>query len=263
MKALFRLFAILVVIIFIIGSFLIIYYLLFLLPENLFEVLNLSGEQLEIVKKTIFPATLMIIVELALAFIIIGFLIGSNRKNMSADIVYVEKLIEKEQEIEQKNIVQEKKYDEAQILNIKKNIESQKGKVAKIETALLELCTYLEAGAGAFFVRKDIDNQRFIEFVAGYAFQIPDSQVLRYEFGEGIVGQVAKSGKELNLANVPSNYLQVFSGLGKANPNHLLVLPIKNEQNEVKSVIEIASFIPFTENDISFAKKITETLNFF
>lgn len=262
MKALFRLLGVLVVTTFIIGSFLTTYYLFFLLPESLSELLNLTSEQLADVKKVIFEATFLVIVELALAFIIIGGLIGANRRNMSADIVYVEKYLEKDQQTEQKEVDHEKKYDQEIMLDIKKNIEKQKGKIAKIETALSQVCTYLEASAGAFFVRKDIDNQRMIEFVAGYAFQIPDSKTLQYEFGEGIAGQVAKSGKEINLSAVPANYLQIFSGLGKSNPNHLLVLPIKNEQNEVKAVVEIASFSPFLEKDIYFAKKIMEYLNF-
>ena len=43
------------------------------------------------------------------------------------------------------------------------------------------------------------------------------------------------------LTQVPSNYVQISSGLGEATPLNIVVLPVLFE-GEVKAVIELASF---------------------
>jgi hypothetical protein len=119
-----------------------------------------------------------------------------------------------------------------------------------MEKALRSFCTELEACQGALFLTEHAEGKKFIEFCAGYAYHLPDSQRLRYEFGEGLAGQVAKEGLLVNLSSVPDNYITILSGLGKSSPNHLVIAPLRHaDSSEVLGVMEIASFKPFGPAD--------------
>ena len=116
----------------------------------------------------------------------------------------------------------------------------------------------LEASQAALFERSGTAHT--YELSAGYAYSRPDSDKLQYELGEGIVGQVAKEGKLVNINNVPEGYIKVLSGLGESQPGHLLVCPVQVKAN-VLAVVEIASFKPFTKNDESYVKSVAEGIS--
>jgi hypothetical protein len=127
-----------------------------------------------------------------------------------------------------------------------------------LEKALRIFCTELEACQGALFLTDESEGKHYIIFCAGYAYYMPESQRLRYEFGEGLAGQVAKEGQMVNLASVPDHYITILSGLGKSSPNHLLIAPIKHlESQEVCGVMEIASFKAFTRVEEELVEKIS------
>ena len=61
-----------------------------------------------------------------------------------------------------------------------------------------------------------------VELKAGYALSIGESTVIKYEFGEGLIGQSAASGNTLYVDDVPEGYIKIVSGLGSASPKYLL-----------------------------------------
>lgn len=120
---------------------------------------------------------------------------------------------------------------------------------AAFNRALTQVCKAIEASQGAVFQVVEEKDYKAIELLSSYAYHIPDGEKITFRFGEGIAGQVAKEGKVVNLDTVPEGYIQIFSGLGKATPSHLLILPIKEEERVV-GVAEISSFKPFDDNQI-------------
>lgn len=115
-----------------------------------------------------------------------------------------------------------------------------------LEKALRIVCLKLEASQGAVYITQEQDRQRFIELRASFAYIKPDSQTVRYEYGEGLAGQVAKEGIPANINAVPEGYIKIVSGLGQATPRHLLIMPVKAGK-KVVGVVEIASFTAFTK----------------
>jgi CheY-like chemotaxis protein/signal transduction histidine kinase len=73
------------------------------------------------------------------------------------------------------------------------------------------------------------------------------------------VGQAALEKQPILLQNVPDDYIQITSGLGEAPPRNIIVLPVLFE-GEVKAVIELASFLPFSKIHQSFLDQLTETI---
>jgi len=115
----------------------------------------------------------------------------------------------------------------------------------------------LEVSQGAFFIAARRDEVRYLRFVAGYAYHLPDSETIEYEFGEGLSGQVAKEGKSINLSTVPDGYISILSGLGKASPNHIIIFPIKHD-DEVVAVFELASFTAFGKEEEEFLREVSQ-----
>ncbi len=116
------------------------------------------------------------------------------------------------------------------------------------EKVLSAACREVEASQAALYVAGSQDEKRIIRLVAGYAFSQPESHTVVYEFGEGLAGQAAKEGKIISIQNVPQGYITVLSGLGKASPNALLLIPIQHEDHLV-GLLEVASFHSFTATE--------------
>src|SRR5947207_13802749 len=77
--------------------------------------------------------------------------------------------------------------------------------------------------------------------------------------GEGLVGQCALEKQKIVLTAVPSEYFHISSGLGKAPPRAILVLPIVFE-GQVKGVLELASFDGFNPTHQAFLDQLTESI---
>src|SRR6202795_1980946 len=63
----------------------------------------------------------------------------------------------------------------------------------------------------------------------------------------------------MHVTSVPSIYIRITSGLGEAPPRNILVLPVLFE-GEVKAVIELASFLPFSQIQQLLLDQLAETL---
>ena len=58
---------------------------------------------------------------------------------------------------------------------------------------------------------------------------------------------------------MPTNYVQISSGLGSAAPTNIFVVPVLFE-GQVKAVIELASFYRFNETHLNFLDQLTESI---
>lgn len=250
---------------FIIGVFASLYTVFFVMPETILHQLGISQTdqtKLEIAKAASFRPIILLTIELLLGLGLIVLLIANNRKFSNAEnIVYVTRTETIIKDAENHNGTHKGIYDQnyfqLQVENLKQRINEQAESRAKLQTALNGLCNLFQATIGAVYIAKEIHSRRYIEFVAGYAFQLPESQTLLYEYGEGLAGQVAKDGKPINITHVPDGYITVVSGLGKSTPNNMILLPILKQQ-QVVGVLEIASFLPFTDKDISIAQEVIQ-----
>src|SRR5439155_8689631 len=79
------------------------------------------------------------------------------------------------------------------------------------------------------------------------------------EMGEGLVRQCVVEKEKILLSNVPLDYITIFSGLGAAPPQNILVLPIIFE-GQVKGVLELASVERFSPTYEAFLDQLTESI---
>jgi hypothetical protein len=126
-----------------------------------------------------------------------------------------------------------------------------------LQLALHAICKQLEAGQGALYRVVEEDSKRMVELKIGYALNIGESTVIKYEFGEGLIGQSAASGNTLYVDDVPDGYVKIVSGLGSASPEYLLIVPIK-QQDHVHAIIELASFTKISEDQRRFVEEAAQ-----
>lgn len=103
----------------------------------------------------------------------------------------------------------------------------------------------VEASYGVFYLKEGAGRRQQLSKLASYAYQQSGIGVESFKTGEGLVGQAALENRTILLNNIPDNYIQITSGLGKSAPASLLIMPIQFE-GQVVAVIEVASFRPFS-----------------
>ena len=120
---------------------------------------------------------------------------------------------------------------------------------------LSELAPLVSAHHGVFFMMDAEGEQPRLKMIASYGYRSSNALPTSFAPGEGLIGQCAIEKQRMWLTNVPRDYIVVSSGLGSAPPTNIVVLPILFEQ-EVKAVIEIASFERFTQTHMGFLDQL-------
>jgi CheY-like chemotaxis protein/CHASE3 domain sensor protein len=119
------------------------------------------------------------------------------------------------------------------------------------------IAEYLDAAIAALYVR---NQQGALYRVASFGLSHEsdaDGQV--FEHAESLVGQAVVSHRLIHLRNVPDNYLQVSSGLGRSSPLSVVVAPTENE-GKVNGVLELGFMRPVAERDLEFLRLIAGNL---
>lgn len=176
----------------------------------------------------------------------------ANAGNQAENVVYVEKFADDRQNTNSADT--DNDHDEHSSSNdfvnlVREALASEGTARQKGESVLSSVSDKLEASQGALYLSRITDGQRNIELFSSYAFILPESATLIYEYGEGLAGQAAKEGKAVNISSVPDGYVKILSGLGEATPSNLAIIPFKKD-GVVTGVIEIASFKQFSNKEI-------------
>lgn len=177
--------------------------------------------------------------------------------NKETEVVYVEKK-EDNKTVEEKQAEEDEQFTDLDIGKIRKLAQKNKSNPLDLfQHSLTEICNELEAGLGAFYLSKKEKGINTLEMTATYALSVAETKRPSFEFGEGLVGQVAQEKQIINIDEVPEGYMKVISGLGKAEPRYLLLVPVL-QKNKVYGVAEIASFSPFNKGMVSSIEKAFE-----
>jgi len=138
-------------------------------------------------------------------------------------------------------------------------LQGQRDLVSLAREILSELASTLEAQHGVFYAAESGIEGREFRLVASYAYKERKGLSNRFKLGEGLVGQAALELKRIVVSDTPVDYVQITSGLGEARPVSIAVAPIAFE-GEVKGVLELASFQPFSAVKLSLLDQLMESL---
>ncbi len=138
-------------------------------------------------------------------------------------------------------------------------MQGQKDLDAVARLVMNELTPLVQARTGAFYIVEQEDGHQALRLIASYAFKQRKHLGNVWQVGEGLVGQSALEKKPILLTAVPDDYITITSGLGEAPPRNIIVLPILFE-GDVKAVVELGSFLPFSTIHQTFLDQLQESI---
>ncbi len=122
------------------------------------------------------------------------------------------------------------------------------------------LVQYTGSNQGGLYALNDEDeNNKHLELISKFAFDIKKYEKQKIKLGEGILGQTFLERQTTILNILPDEYIRITSGLGEANPKALLMVPLKVDK-DVYGIVELASFTSYEQHEIDFVEKLAETI---
>ena len=135
-------------------------------------------------------------------------------------------------------------------------LQGQRDLQTVAQQILSELASLVNAHQGVFYTYDERENpEEPLLLVTSYAGS-RDLQV-RLKLAETLIGQSAVDRKKLVVDEFPEDRWHINAGLAEAKPSHVVVLPVLFEK-QVKAVIALASFKPFSEVHQTFFDQLTE-----
>jgi CheY-like chemotaxis protein/CHASE3 domain sensor protein len=119
--------------------------------------------------------------------------------------------------------------------------------------ALSQLCEYMGAVAGSFFIAEPAGFRRLAN--SGLSNEASDW----FAHGEGLVGRAAQSKSVLLVKDVPQDYSKVRSGTGERVPSELVLLPASVDGTPL-AILEFAFFTPIEERALELLQRVSETI---
>lgn len=121
------------------------------------------------------------------------------------------------------------------------------------------LVRYLDANQGGLFLVREDQGEKYLILTACHAYGRKKFPGKRIAWGEGLIGAAAIEQKGYYTDKISDGYLNITSGLGKANPRYLLIEPLVwNDQ--VFGIIELASFNLLEAYKIQFVQRVAENI---
>ncbi|HEX8315705.1 MAG TPA: response regulator, partial [Flavisolibacter sp.] len=156
---------------------------------------------------------------------------------------------------------QEQDWLKSNLAKFTQMLQGQKDLNTVTRRILSELAQVADAQLGMFYIleQDEYEQNQKLKLFSAYAFNEEQNIQKEFALGQGLVGQCALEKERILLSNVPANYLKIGSGLGESLPVSVVVLPVLFE-NQIKAVIELASFGEFSETHLDFLSQLTESI---
>lgn len=165
-----------------------------------------------------------------------------------------ENLITIKQEDQQRNWASQGLAKFVEVLQSAKNLKELSNDI------IVNLVRTIQANQGAIFILvKDMAGDEFLEMQACYAYNRTKYLTQQIAPGEGLIGQAFLEKETIYLKEVPDRFVRITSGLGEANPRHILIVPLKMNETTV-GMVELASFTEFSKHEVAFVEKIGESI---
>ncbi|MBS1662162.1 MAG: CHASE3 domain-containing protein, partial [Bacteroidetes bacterium] len=114
---------------------------------------------------------------------------------------------------------------------------------------------YSRSKVGAFYLQDPVTG--ILNLAGSYALAGNARQQVKP--GEGLVGQVASSGRRMLLKDVPPGEWVISMASGDIRPRTIIAFPFFHER-KVRGVIELGSLEYYAERDLEFFKSISENI---
>jgi signal transduction histidine kinase/DNA-binding response OmpR family regulator/HAMP domain-containing protein len=145
------------------------------------------------------------------------------------------------------------------LARLTRTLQGQRDMVTVSRLLLSELAPLVGSLHAVLYLMQGRNGDSRLTLTASYGYRERKTLSKEWAVGEGLVGQAAFEKQRILITSPPDDYLQIVSGLGQAAPRNIVVLPILFE-DEVKAVIELASFERFQAIHLNFLDQLAEGL---
>ncbi len=139
-------------------------------------------------------------------------------------------------------------------------LQGQRDLVTVGRMLLSELAPLVNAQQGVIYRMggEPVSGEGTLVLLSTYA-DTPEGYIGEVRIGEGLVGQCASEKRRMLITEFPKRTAPIRSGLFKATPKNVIVLPVLFE-DRVKAVIELASLSGFTASHLAFLEQLTASI---
>ncbi|MFP4506315.1 MAG: GAF domain-containing protein [Cyclobacteriaceae bacterium] len=127
------------------------------------------------------------------------------------------------------------------------------------QQVLSSLVKYLDANQGAIFIVNDDKQEAYLEMTGMYAWGRQKHISKQIKPGEDLLGQAWIEKEAIYLTEVPESYVEISSGIGKASPRSVLIVPLMVNE-EVVGMLEMAAFRTYEPYELEFINKVAESI---
>ena len=151
------------------------------------------------------------------------------------------------------------------LANFTRMLQGQRDLMAVGRMILSELASVVGAQQGVFYLVQHSaaggtsEGDVKIKLLAGYAHRERANGDTKLRLGEDLIGQAVLEKRRILLTDIPGQYVTISSGLVEVPPANIIILPVVFE-DQVKAVIELASFQRFNSTHQTFLNQLTESI---
>ncbi|MGA7410496.1 MAG: response regulator [Bryobacteraceae bacterium] len=124
---------------------------------------------------------------------------------------------------------------------------------------LSELAPLVSAHQGTIYHLAETGDAPELKLLSSYAHDGSIDLIGNIRLGEGLIGQCAVEKKRILLTNVPPDFINIVSSLGRARQVSIIVLPVLFE-GQTKAVIELATLQNFGAGSLAFLDLLTQSI---
>ncbi|MFA5649038.1 MAG: GAF domain-containing protein [Bacteroidales bacterium] len=170
-------------------------------------------------------------------------------------------MVAKQEELKRKEEERKRSWDNEGVAKFADILRSNNDNINRLADEIVKnLVKYMGTNQAVMFLLNENDpNDAFFELFSAYAWDRRKYLNKRIDVSEGLVGACAMEKETIQLTEIPEDYIEITSGLGKANPKYIVLVPLKHE-GIVQGVIEMASFTIFEEFEVEFLERIADSI---
>jgi CheY-like chemotaxis protein/signal transduction histidine kinase/HAMP domain-containing protein len=157
--------------------------------------------------------------------------------------------------LELRNVNDKNRWMQTSLVRISELLQGEKTIAELGNLILTALAEILDIQIASIF----FNNNGELTLSSSYSYNIRKSNLNKFKFGEGLVGQSAVEQKLLVFTEVPDDYISIKSGLGEITPKVIVVAPLVY-QKKVIAVMELGSAKELTMSKLDFITQISENL---
>ncbi|MCA6091191.1 HAMP domain-containing protein [Streptomyces sp. SCA3-4] len=154
---------------------------------------------------------------------------------------------------------QEQDWLKSNLARVSGLMQGHRDLAAVAELIMDELTPLVDAQYGAFHLVEEDATGTVLRLIGSYGYPDDAERPPCIPMGRTLVGQAARSRRTIVVDGLPAGYVTIGSGLGRADPASLIVLPIVAE-DQVLGVIELASVTAFTPVHRDFLDQLMENV---